>query len=133
MSITLTAQDKTTIQTAAYGSIDLLSAAGISAGAGKIATDGYLSLFSAIGTVGRVLAEKRRAAKPVGKTVAAYAEQVLPALTGAVALLKAQDPAEAADFRATVATAIEAATAGRLTPPVEAMIRKINEALDAGE
>lgn len=133
MSINLTAQDKTTVQTAAYGAIDLLSAASIGNAPGKVAADGYLALFSATGPIGHVLAEKRRAAKPEGKSVAAYAEQVLPALTAAVTLLKAQDPAQATEFRTILATAIDAATAGRVTPSVEVMIRKINEALDAGE
>ncbi|GLZ81208.1 hypothetical protein Afil01_60150 [Actinorhabdospora filicis] len=133
MSINLTAQDKTTVQTAAYGAIDLLAAASIGSGPGKIAADGYLALFSTTGPIGHVLAEKRRAAKPEGKSVAAYAEQVLPALTGAVRLLKAQDPTQAAEFRAILRTAIDAATAGRVTAPLESMIGKINAALDAGE
>ncbi|WP_188191991.1 AfsR/SARP family transcriptional regulator [Nonomuraea sp. SYSU D8015] len=44
------------------------------------------------------------------KSTAALADQVLPALTAAMTLLKEQAPAEAGSFRRTVLVAIEAAT-----------------------
>ena len=133
MSVTLSAADKSTLQTGAHGAVALLSFA---AGAGsphKIATAGSLALGSATGPVGHVLAEKFKE-KLDYKNGATLADQVLPALTESVALLKKQDAAEAENFRRTVLVAIEAGTraAGETTPPVAEMVRKITEALDAG-
>jgi hypothetical protein len=69
-----------------------------------------------------------------GKSVADLADQVLPALTAAMTLLKKQDPAEAGNFRGTVMVAIEAATRANRrepSPTMADMTRKITGALDA--
>ncbi|MCG5435229.1 hypothetical protein [Micromonospora foliorum] len=130
MSITLTGQDKTTLRTAAYGAITLLSAA--SGSPSKIAANGSIALTSATGPVGHVLADYPKGNDASGRSVAEIADRVLPALTAAMALLKSQAPAEANNFRSTVLTAIEAATGHARPTPVETdMIRKITEALDA--
>ncbi|WP_341845970.1 serine hydrolase domain-containing protein [Streptomyces curacoi] len=134
MSVTLTDQDKLTLRTAAYGAVSLLAAA---AGAGgsphKAATAGSLALTSATGLVGHVLAERTRDVKLGGKSVAAMADQVLPALTAAMGLLRKQAPAEADNFRSSVVTAIEAAARtqqGEPSPTMAEMARKITGALD---
>ncbi|GAA1393208.1 hypothetical protein [Catellatospora coxensis] len=133
MSLTLNHQDKLTLRTAAYGAVTLLSAAGAAGGSPhRIATDGSIALASATGPVGHVLAEKSTAVKLKGSSVAAIADQVLPALTEAMSLLKKQDPAEADNFRGTVLVAVEAATRkDGVSPTVADMIRKITAALDA--
>lgn len=133
VSITLSDQDKLTVRTAAYGAVSLLAAADASGSPHKIATDGSIALSSATGLVGHVLAEKSQGAKLNSKSVAAIADQVLPALTEAMSLLKKQDPAEADDFRSTVVVAIEAAIRARKGEPgpvLAEMTRKIIEALD---
>ncbi|WP_218024359.1 hypothetical protein [Nocardia lijiangensis] len=69
-----------------------------------------------------------------GKSVAELADQVLPALTTAMNLLRDQHPGEADNFRDTVLIAIEATTGpgkGEPGPAVAAMARKITAALDA--
>jgi len=69
-----------------------------------------------------------------GKSTAELADQVLPALTATMSLLKQQDPAEAGNFRRTVAFATEAAVLARRGEPgpaVAEMSRKITAALDA--
>ncbi|WP_280370180.1 serine hydrolase domain-containing protein [Nocardia wallacei] len=130
MTITLTDQDKATLRTAAYGAVSLLAAAG--GKAHKIATAGTTALYSATGPVGHVLAAKSKDIDLRGKTVAELADQVLPALTAAMALLGKQDPAEAGNFRSTVLVAIEAATQQyRDEPGLAAMTGKITGALDA--
>jgi hypothetical protein len=131
--IAFTAAEKTTLRTAAYGAVTLMSFADVAGSPHKVATDGTLSLYSATGPVGHVLAEKFKE-KLDYKNGATLADQVLPALTESVALLKKQDAAEAENFRRTVLVAIEAGTraAGETTPPVAEMVRKITEALDAG-
>lgn len=134
MSINLTAADKSTIRTAAFGAVTLMAYAGIAGSAHKVATDGSLSYAAATGTVGHVLAEKKKDFKLEAKSAAALAEQVLPALAESVALLKAQDADEAENFRSTVTVAIEAATRahkGEPSPSMAEMSRKISEALDA--
>ncbi|MGK4582183.1 hypothetical protein [Kitasatospora sp. HPMI-4] len=133
MSITLTDQDKLTLRTAAYGAVSLMAAAGAAGGKPhRIATDGSIALASATGPVGHVLGDKRGSVKLSGKTVAGIADHVLPALTGAMSLLKQQDPAEADNFRGIVLVAIEAAThRGETSPTMAEMARKITEALDA--
>jgi hypothetical protein len=133
MSINLTAADKSTIRTAAFGAVTLMSYAGIAGSAHKVATDGSLSYAAATGVVGHVLAEKQKDFKLDHKSAAALAEQVLPALSASVALLNAQDPAEAANFRSTVTIAIEAATRahkGEPSPSMAEMARKITTALN---
>ncbi|MCX4671178.1 hypothetical protein OG453_31620 [Streptomyces sp. NBC_01381] len=135
MSLTFTDQDKNTLRTAAYGAVTLVAWA---AGAGsphKVATAGSVALYSATGPVGHVLAEKSKDVVGLdGKSAAAVADHVLPALTAAMRLLKKQDPAEADNFRSTVTVAVEAATQaqkGAPSPAVVDMTRKIAEALDS--
>ncbi|MDN3241012.1 hypothetical protein [Glycomyces tritici] len=134
MNVTLTAQDHTTIRTAAFGAVTLMSFAGIAGSAHKVATDGTLAYAAATGAVGHVLASKKNDFKLSAKSAAALADQVLPALTASVHLLQEQDAEEAANFRTTVVTAVEAATRahkGEPGPSMAAMARKITEALDA--
>ncbi|MGW4533614.1 hypothetical protein ACWEOI_21965 [Nocardia sp. NPDC004340] len=130
MSITLTDQDKSTIRTAAFGALALLSAAGAPH---KGSSQGSIALTSATGVVGHVLSTRARDIQLDGKNVAELADQVLPALTAAITLLGAQDPAEAANFRDTVLVAVEATAQakGDPSPAVTAMARKITAALDA--
>ncbi|MEU4548388.1 hypothetical protein [Nonomuraea dietziae] len=133
MSITLTDQDKLTVRTAAWGAVSLMSAAGAAGSAHKVATHGSIALTSATGPVGHVLTKAPKGVK-YGKSVAELADQVLPALTAAMSLLKKQTPAEADNFRRTVIVAIEAAARthkGEPSPTMTEMARKITEALDA--
>lgn len=134
MSITLTDQDKSTLRTAAYGAVSLISAADAAGSPHKAATHGSIALASATGPIGHVLAAKSRDIDLKGKTVADLADQVLPALTAATSLLRAQDPVEAANFRGTVLVAVEAAARshqGTPGPVLTEMTRKIIAALDA--
>ncbi|MEV6134952.1 hypothetical protein AB0L63_02545 [Nocardia sp. NPDC051990] len=132
VSIALTDQDKTTLRTAAYGAISLLTATG---SPHKAASEGTIALCSATGLVGHVLASaKSRDIKLKGKSVAELADQVLPALTEAMKLLDKHDAAEAVNFRTTINVAIEAATRahkGEPSPTTAEMTRKITQALDA--
>ncbi|WP_214319437.1 hypothetical protein [Nonomuraea sediminis] len=133
MSVTLTDQDKTTLRTAAWGAVSLMSAAGAAGSAHKVATYGSIALTSATGLVGHVLTKAPKGVK-YGKTVAELADQVLPALTAAMGLLRQQDPAEADNFRSTVIVAIDSAAQthqGRPSPTLVDMARKITGALDA--
>ncbi|AQZ67744.1 D-alanyl-D-alanine carboxypeptidase [[Actinomadura] parvosata subsp. kistnae] len=133
VTLTLTDQDQLTLRIAAWGAVSLMSAAGAAGSAHKVATHGSIALTSATGPVGHVLAKAPKGVK-YGKTVAALADQVLPALTASMALLKRQSPAEAANFRGTVLVAVEAATRsghGDPSPTLTDMSRKITEALDA--
>ncbi|MEU4536827.1 serine hydrolase domain-containing protein [Streptosporangium sp. NPDC023825] len=133
MSITFTDQDKLTLRTAAWGAVSLMSAAGAAGSAHKAATEGSIALTSATGPVGHVLAEAPKGVK-YGKTVAELADQVLPALTAAMSLLRQRDPAEADNFRRTVVVAVEASTRprqGEPGPTMAEMARKITAALDA--
>lgn len=131
MSINLTDQDKSTLRVAAYGAVSLLSAAAAAGGSPhRIATDGSLSLYAATGPVGHVLAEKSGSVKLAGKSTAALADQVFPALGESMTLLNAQDPAEAAEFRSIVLLALESAIGkDEPAPAVREMARKITEAL----
>ncbi|WP_328387849.1 hypothetical protein [Nocardia sp. NBC_00416] len=133
MSITLTAQDKTTLRTAAYGAVSLLAAAGVGDKPHKIATNGSIALASATGSIGHVLAAKSGKITLTGKSAAELADQVLPALTAAMSLLKEQDPAEAGNFRSTVLVAMDAARThqDRPHPTMVDMAGKITAALDA--
>ncbi|WP_063002408.1 hypothetical protein [Nocardia mikamii] len=129
-TLALTAQDQLTVRTAAYGAVCLLAAG--SHKPHRAATAGSTALLSATGMVGHVLAAKSKDIELAGKSVAALADQVLPALTAAVTLLEQSDPAEADNFRTTVQVAIEAATAEVHPGPVTTeMIRKITAALHA--
>jgi hypothetical protein len=133
MSITLTDQDKLTLRTAAWGAVSLMSAAGAAGSAHKAATEGSIALTSATGPVGHVLTKAPKGVK-YGKTVAELADQVLPALTEGMSLLRKQDAAEADNFRRTVIVAVEAAAQthkGEPSPTMAEMARKITEALDA--
>ncbi|MEU2252809.1 hypothetical protein [Nocardia xishanensis] len=81
-----------------------------------------------------MLAEKDKGADIDGKSVAAMADRVLPALTESIRLLDRQDPAEAGNFRNTINVAIEAATharKGEPSPTMADMTRKITEAIVA--
>ncbi|SDD59269.1 hypothetical protein [Glycomyces harbinensis] len=134
MSITIAAADQTTIRTAAFGAVTLLSFAGIAGSAHKVATEGTLAFAAATGQVGHVLASKKNDFKLKGKSAADYADYVLPALTDSVKLLAAQDEAEAQNFKTTVTIAVEAANRahkGAPSPVMAEMTRKILEALDA--
>lgn len=133
VNLTLSDQDKLTLRTAAYGAVSLLAAAGAAGGSPhRIATDGSIALASATGPVGHVLADKTKGVKLTGSSVAAIADQVLPALTESMNLLKKQAPAEADNFRGIVLVAIEAATRkDGVSPTVADMIGKITAALDA--
>ncbi|MFJ9368902.1 hypothetical protein ACIRRA_31390 [Nocardia sp. NPDC101769] len=86
-------------------------------------------MCSATGAVGHVLAEKKRDVNIYGKSVAALADQVLPALSASMHLLRQQDPAEATNFATTVAVAIDAAA--QSGPATAEMTRKITAALAA--
>jgi hypothetical protein len=130
MSINLTAQDTQTLRIAAWGAVSLMSAAGAAGSAHKVATEGSIALTSATGQVGHALAKAPKGVK-YGKTVADLADQVLPALTSSMSLLKGQDPAEADNFRRTIAVVLEAALQGEPNPTLTEMARKITEALDA--
>ena len=134
MSVILTDQDKITLRTAAYGAVSLLAAADAAGKPHKVATQGSIALASATGLVGHVLADKSTGMNLNGKSVAALADHVLPALTEAMSLFKKQDSAEADNFRSTVLVAVEAAAhthQGQPSPTMADMIRKITEALDA--
>jgi hypothetical protein len=133
MTVDLTAQDEITIRTAAYGTVSLLSAAGIAGSAHKIGTDASLALVAATGAVGHVVANVK-GMKLKGKSTAELADQVFPALAESVRLLEAQDPAEAENFRTTIGVVIDAANRahkGEPSPTMAEMTRKINEALNA--
>ncbi|MFI6324379.1 hypothetical protein ACIBG8_43125 [Nonomuraea sp. NPDC050556] len=134
MSVNLTDQDKSVLRTAAYGAVSLMSAAGAADSPHKIATHGSIALASATGLIGHVLAAKTKDIDLSGKTVADLADHVLPALTAAMAALKAQDLAEAENFRNAVVVAIDAgaqAHKGQPSPALIDMARKITAALDA--
>ncbi|WP_431934491.1 hypothetical protein [Nonomuraea jabiensis] len=134
MSITLSDQDRLTLRTAAYGAISLMTAADATGNPHRAATDGSIALGSATGLIGHVLAAKSKDINLNGKTVAELADQVLPALTAAMNLLKEQAPAEADNFRSTVIVAVEAAARTHRvvpSPTLADMIRKITAALDA--
>ncbi|MEV0613000.1 serine hydrolase domain-containing protein [Nonomuraea sp. NPDC050404] len=133
MSVTLSDQDKNTLRIAAWGAVSLMSAAGAAGSAHRVATEGSIALTSATGLAGHVIAKAPKDVK-WGKTVAELADQVLPALTEAMSLLRKQDPAEADNFRRTVVVAIDAAARihqGRPSPTLAEMARKVTEALDA--
>ncbi|HZE39439.1 MAG TPA: hypothetical protein VE172_11585 [Stackebrandtia sp.] len=134
-SIALSDDEKTTLRVGAYGAVSLMSAAGVAGGKPhRIATDGSIALASATGQIGHVLAKYPKGRELNGKSVAALADRVLPALTEAMSLLKRQDAAEAEHYRAAVVVAIKAAShshKGELSPTMVDMTHKITEALDA--
>ena len=133
MSIILTDQDKITLYTAAHGAVMLVAYAGVTS-AGRVSKAGSLALYSATGLVGHVLAKQPKGMNLNSKSAAGLADQVLPALTATMSLLKQQAPAEADNFRRTVIVAVEAATRahrGEPSPPIADMTRKITAALNA--
>src|SRR5690349_1757983 len=94
--------DKLVLQRAAHGAVLLVSLAYPSTTATtKINMAGSKVLTGATGLVGRALAGKVEADLPKG-TAADVADEVLPALREAVALLERRDPAEAKNFQRTV-------------------------------
>ncbi|MFJ2774094.1 hypothetical protein [Streptomyces sp. NPDC087300] len=134
LHLTLSAHDKLTLRTAAYGAVSLLAAADAAGSPHKIATHGSIALTSATGPIGHVLGEKSKIGDLNGKTVAELADRVLPALAETMHLLQDRDPAEAENFRTTINTAIDAAARtykGEPSPVMTEMARKINAALDA--
>ncbi|WP_461011572.1 hypothetical protein [Streptomyces capparidis] len=134
MSLTLTAQDRLTLHTAAYGAVSLMAAAGAAGSPHRVATHGSIALSSATGPVGHALAGKVKGLKLDGRSTAGLADRVLPALTAAMALLREQSPAEADNFRDTVLIALQAAGrahGGEPGPAMAEMARKITAALDA--
>ncbi|MFD0476533.1 serine hydrolase domain-containing protein [Nonomuraea thailandensis] len=134
MSVALSDQDKITLWIGAWGAVSLISAASAGGSAHKAGTDGSLALATATGLVGHVLGSKPKGAQLGGKSVAALADQALPALTTAMDLLSKHDPAEASNYRSTVLVAVEAAMRGQRSGPAAAeMARKIAAALDAAE
>lgn len=130
----LSAEDKATLRTAAYGAVCLMAAADATGSPHRTATRGSVALASATGPIGHLLARRSPIEHLGGRSTAELADRVLPALTATMALLREQAPAEAADFRRTVLTAIEAAThtrKGEPGPTLADMSRRITEALDA--
>ncbi|SDL33848.1 hypothetical protein SAMN05216298_3492 [Glycomyces sambucus] len=134
MSNTLSAADQTVVATAAWGTVTLLSFAGIAGSGHKVATDASLALNATTGAVGHAIADNPKAANIKGKSAAAIADQVLPALSEAVKVLEAHDPAEAENFRNTITVVIEAANRahkGEPSPTLADMARKIQDAVNA--
>ncbi|GIH98183.1 hypothetical protein [Planobispora takensis] len=132
MSVTLTDQDAITLRTAGWGAVALMAAAGAAGSPHKAATEASIALTSATGPVGHVLAKAPKGLN--AKSTAELADQVLPALTASMGLLKQHAPAEADNFRRTVIVAVEAAARpqkGAPSPTMTEMARKITEALDA--
>ena len=132
MSVTLSPAQKSTLRTAAYGAVTLMSFADVAGSPHKVATDGTLSLYSATGPVGHVLAAKKKDFTLNARSAAVLAEQVFPALAESARLLAERDAAEAENFRATVTVAVQAAAAAsKGGPAVAEMARKVTEALSA--
>ncbi|GIF07058.1 hypothetical protein [Actinoplanes siamensis] len=130
MTEELETADKLVLQKAAHGAVLLVSLAYPSTVATtKINVAGSRVLTGATGLVGRALAGKVQADLPKG-SAADVADEVLPALRDAVALLERRDPAEADNFRRTVTVAVEqgASSAGSNAATGE-MIAKVKDAL----
>ncbi|MEV7598909.1 MarR family transcriptional regulator [Kitasatospora sp. NPDC089797] len=130
----LNRSQKLTVQTAAHGVVTLMAAA--DPGAFSSARAGMAAgkaLTSATGLTGRVLAEKPKGMKLNGKSTAALADQVFPALAAALTLLGEIDPAEADNFRSVIQVAVDAAvhTRDSASPAMIAMADKIGAALDS--
>ena len=134
LPLDLTDDDKTTLRTAAYGAVTLLSAADVAGSPHRVATAGALALNSAIGPIGHVLAEKSTVGHLDGRSAAEIADHVLPALTASTALLAKRDPALADDFRDIVTVAVDTAkqARGELSPALARMTDRISAALAAG-
>ena len=131
ISIVLTRDGQTTLRKAAYGAVALLSMAR----PGPISTTrqnvtGALALTGATGMVGQILAIKEKVV--LKGTTAEVAEQVLPALTRAVAILETKAPAGTAEFQRAVTIAVRQAAATGRGPNLAQndMIDKISAALN---
>jgi hypothetical protein len=131
----LTADDKLTLQTAAHGVIGLMAAADpgpISSTRSGVA--GGKALSTAIGTIGRILADKPKGMKLGGRSTADLADQTFTALTDSITLLKIKAPGEVDNFRETITIVMDAASRahhGEAGPAEAAMMRRITAALDA--
>lgn len=115
VSTTLTSDEQTTLRTAAYGAVTLLSMTRpgpISSTRQNMA--GATALTGATGIVGRILAAKEKIT--LKGTTAEVADQVLPALTQAVVILDTKAPAETAEFQRAVTTAVQQAIAATSGP-----------------
>jgi len=130
IDITLTSDEQTILRKAAYGAVTLLSMTR----PGPLASTrqnmaGALALTGATGMVGQVLATKEKIV--LKGTVAETAEQVLPALSQAVAVLDAKAPAETVEFQRVVTTALQQAADATHGPNAAQndMIAKITAAL----
>ncbi|GAA4902855.1 hypothetical protein LX16_1166 [Stackebrandtia albiflava] len=85
--------EKNTIRIAAYGAVTLMAAATTANGSPhKTATRGSIALASTTGPIGHILAVYPKGKDLGGKSVAAIADRVLPALTESITLLHAKDP-----------------------------------------
>ncbi|TWJ12238.1 hypothetical protein LX16_2993 [Stackebrandtia albiflava] len=121
--------EKNTIRVAAYGAVTLLAAAAAASGSPhKTATRGAIALGAATGPIGHVLARYPKGRDLTGKSVAAIADRVLAALGEAGRLLRATDPALAADFRHIVDTALRTADPAP-TPATTDMTARIHQAI----
>ncbi|MEC3958895.1 serine hydrolase domain-containing protein [Nocardia sp. CDC153] len=130
MTITLSDQDKSTLRTAAYGTISLMAAA--SSTPHKSVANAVLALTSATGLVGHVLTARSKDIELTGTTVAELADRVLPALTAAMQILDQRVPAESDNFRGTVLRAVEAAQnhSGNPSSAMAEMAGKVTAALE---
>ncbi|MFB7666350.1 hypothetical protein ACFC1R_20750 [Kitasatospora sp. NPDC056138] len=132
--IPLTRDEQTTLKKAAFGAVTLLSLAYPGAwSTTKENVVGAKVLTGTTGIVGRVLSGKDKF-DIKGRTTAEIADEVLTALTSTVATLDAKAPAETAEFRRAVTTAVRQAAAStrRGTSPAHTdMIAKITAALGA--
>ena len=114
-SIALTGDEQSTLRTAAFGAVTLLSMTRpgpISSTRQNMA--GATALTSATGMVGHILATREKIV--LKGTTAEVADQVLPALTQAVAILDTKAPAETTEFQRTVTTAVQQAISATRGP-----------------
>ncbi|WP_034484137.1 hypothetical protein [Actinomadura oligospora] len=131
----LTADERLTLMTAAHGVTGLMASAdpgAVSSTKAGIAAGKALS--SATGLVGHVLSAKPKGLHLGGRSTADLADQVLPALTRSMAVLREKAPDEVENFRLTIRTAVQAALESRRRgggPARTAMAHKIEVALDA--
>jgi hypothetical protein len=129
--IPLTDDEQTTLRTAAYGAVTLVSMAypGVWSST-RVNVVGSKVLTGSTGTVGRVLSGKGKVDLK-GGTTADIAETVLAAVKATLTTLRAKDPAAAAEFQRAVTTAVRqaAASARKGTSPAQVdMIDKITAA-----
>ncbi len=132
--IPLSSEEQSTLKTAAFGAVTLLSVAypGARSSAKENMVGGKV-LTGATGIVGHILVGKAKF-NLKGKSTADIAERVLPALAATVATLDAKAPQETQEFRRVVTTAIRQAAQSTKRGPSPAqtdMISKITAALDA--